>query len=59
MKSGTLTRLTDEHLEASLRIATTSVKPDSEALIKSQQCQVFNRRQCDHSNFTFILFLMR
>jgi hypothetical protein len=34
IKSGTRTCLTDEHLEETSQIATTSIKPDIEALIK-------------------------
>lgn len=40
MKSKTRTRLTDRHLEETLRIATTQIKPDIETLIKQKQCQI-------------------
>jgi hypothetical protein len=36
IRSGARTHLTDEHLEATLRITTTSIKPDIEGLIKNK-----------------------
>ena len=38
-KSKSRTRLTDEHLEACLRLATTSVSPDIAKLVANHQCQ--------------------
>ncbi|KFM82406.1 hypothetical protein X975_20616, partial [Stegodyphus mimosarum] len=40
LKSKTRTQTTDKHLEETLRIATTQIKPDAEALIKQKQCQI-------------------
>lgn len=40
VKSKIRTRLTDQHLEDTLRIATTGILPDIEALVKQKQCQV-------------------
>lgn len=39
MKSKTRTRITDVHLENSLRIATSNIKPDIDKLVKNKQCQ--------------------
>ena len=39
VKSKARTRITDAHLENSLRIATTSLKPNIDKLVKSKQCQ--------------------
>lgn len=39
MKSKMRTRLTDEHLENSLRIATSNIKTDIDKLVKNKQCQ--------------------
>jgi hypothetical protein len=40
VKSRTRTRLTDEHLEGCMRIATTEIKRDIERLLKHEQCQI-------------------
>ncbi|XP_023227897.1 general transcription factor II-I repeat domain-containing protein 2A-like [Centruroides sculpturatus] len=34
------TKISDEHLEGCLRIATTSIEPDIDALVAQQQCQI-------------------
>lgn len=39
-KSKTRSKISDEHLENSLRIATTSMEPDIEALVCEKQCQI-------------------
>jgi hypothetical protein len=36
VKSKTRTRLTDQHLQGCMRIATTEIKPDTEKLIKQK-----------------------
>jgi hypothetical protein len=40
IKSINTTRLTDEHLEGRMRIATTEVKPDIESLTKPKQYKI-------------------
>ncbi|GFY57324.1 general transcription factor II-I repeat domain-containing protein 2A [Trichonephila inaurata madagascariensis] len=40
IKSETRTRLIDRHLEETLRITTTQIKPDTAALINQKQCQI-------------------
>lgn len=42
MKSKTRTKISGEHLENSLGIATTSIKPDTDALVSQKQCQVLH-----------------
>ncbi|XP_067123968.1 general transcription factor II-I repeat domain-containing protein 2-like [Centruroides vittatus] len=39
-KSKIRTKISDEHLEGCLRIATTSIEPDIDALVSQQQCQM-------------------
>lgn len=39
-KSKNRSKISDEHLESSLRIATTSIEPDIEALVSEKQCQI-------------------
>lgn len=39
VKSKNRTRITDSHLENSLRIATSKIRPDIEKLVKNKQCQ--------------------
>lgn len=51
MKSKTRTKISDEHLENSLGIATTSIKPDTDALVSQKQCQVLHW-------FYVVLFLL-
>jgi hypothetical protein len=40
VKSRIRTRLTDEHLEGRMRIATTEIKHDTGKLLKQKQCQI-------------------
>jgi hypothetical protein len=40
IKSKSRTRLTDSHLESTLKIATTNIKIDIEQLSKEKQCQI-------------------
>ncbi|XP_059048227.1 general transcription factor II-I repeat domain-containing protein 2B-like [Achroia grisella] len=40
VKSKMWTRITDVHLENSLRIATSNIKPDIDKLVKNKQCQI-------------------
>lgn len=39
VKSKTRSRVTDAHLEGSLRVATTKIKPNIDTLVKNKQCQ--------------------
>jgi hypothetical protein len=43
VKSRARTRLTDEHFEGYMRIATTVIKPDTERLLKLKQRQYLTK----------------
>jgi hypothetical protein len=40
VKSRTRTRLTEEHLEGCMRIATTEIKHDTVGVLNQKQCQI-------------------
>jgi hypothetical protein len=40
VKSRTKTRLLEEHQEGCIRVATTTIKPDIEILLKQKRCQI-------------------
>jgi hypothetical protein len=40
VKSSIRSRITDEHLESSLRIATTNIEPDLKVILRQKQCQI-------------------
>lgn len=54
-KSKNITKISNEHLENSLRIATTSIEPDIEALVYQKQCQISHSFYVALFSFTFIM----